>query len=48
VIRFLRRFQPRNPVLAGLYWLVLVAVAVAALFALFFAINVTPFDQPSV
>jgi hypothetical protein len=44
----LRRFQPRNPVLAVLYWLVLVVLAVAVLFAVFFALNVTPFDQPSV
>jgi hypothetical protein len=48
VIGFLRRFQPRNPVLAVLYWLVLLAVAVAVLFAIFFLIDVTPFDQPSV
>jgi hypothetical protein len=45
---FLRRFQPRNPVLAVLYWLVLAILAVAALFAIFFALDVTPFDQPSV
>jgi hypothetical protein len=48
VIRFLRRFQPRNPVLAVLYWLVLATVAVAVLFVVFFALDVTPFDQPSV
>jgi hypothetical protein len=48
VIRFLRRFQPRNPVLAVLYWLVLVALAVAVLFAAFFALDLTPFDQPSI
>lgn len=48
MIRFLRRYQPRNPVLAVLYWLVLVALAVAALFALFFVLDFTPFDQPSV
>jgi hypothetical protein len=48
VIRLLRRFQPRNPVLAVLYWLVLATVAVAALFAVFFVLDFTPFDQPSV
>ena len=48
MIRFLRRFQPRNPVLAVLYWLVLVTLAVTVLFAVFFALDVTPFDQPSV
>jgi hypothetical protein len=37
MIGFLRRFQPRNPALAFLYWLVLTAIAVAILFALFFA-----------
>jgi hypothetical protein len=47
VIRFLRRFQPRNPVLAVLYWLVLAAVAVAALWWIFSLLPVTPFDQPS-
>jgi hypothetical protein len=48
VIRLLRRFQPRNPLLAVLYWLVLVALAVAVLFAVFFLLDFTPFDQPSV
>lgn len=48
MIRFLRRFQPRNPVLAVIYWLMLAALAVAALFALFFVLDFTPFDQPSV
>jgi hypothetical protein len=52
VIGFLRRFQPRNPVLAVLYWLLLVAVAVAALFGLFFLLDevfgLAPFDAPSV
>jgi hypothetical protein len=48
VIRFLGRFQPRNPVLAVLYWLVLVALAVAALWWIFSLIPVTPFDQPSI
>jgi hypothetical protein len=52
VIGFLRRFQPRNPVLAVLYWLLLVVVAVALLFALFFVLDevfgLAPFDAPSV
>jgi hypothetical protein len=44
----LRRFQPRNPVLAVLYWLVLAAAAVAVLWTLFFLLDLTPPDQPSV
>jgi hypothetical protein len=52
VIGFLRRFQPRNPALGVLYWLLLVVVAVALLFALFFLLDevfgLAPFDAPSV
>jgi hypothetical protein len=50
VIRLLRRFQPRNPVLAVGYWLVLGALAVAILFVVFFFLDsyINPLDQPSV
>jgi hypothetical protein len=52
VIGFLRRFQPRNPVLAVLYWILLVVVAVALLFVIFFLLDelfgLAPFDAPSV
>jgi hypothetical protein len=48
----LRRFQPRNPGLAVLYWLLLVVLAVALLFGLFFLLDemfgLAPFDAPSV
>ena len=48
----LRRFQPRNPALAVLYWLLLVVLAVALLFGLFFLLDemfgLAPFDAPSV
>jgi hypothetical protein len=47
-----RRFQPRNPALAVLYWLLLVVLAVALLFGLFFLLDemfgLAPFDAPSV
>jgi hypothetical protein len=49
---FLRRRQPRNIALAVAYWVVLLAVALAALFGLFFLLDsvfgLTPFDQPGV
>lgn len=52
MIGFLRRFQPRNPVLAILYWILVLALAVAVLFALFFVLDelfgLAPFDAPSV
>jgi hypothetical protein len=52
VIGFLRRFQPRNPVLAVLYWILLVVLAVAVLFGIFFLLDevfgLAPFDAPSV
>ncbi|HJV05605.1 MAG TPA: hypothetical protein VJ868_10130 [Actinomycetota bacterium] len=52
MIGFLRRLQPRNPVLAVLYWIVLVVLAVALLFAIFFLLDevfgLAPFDAPSV
>ena len=48
----LRRLQPRNPALAVLYWVLLVVLAVAVLFALFFVLDamfgLAPFDAPSV
>lgn len=52
MIGFLRRFQPRNPILAIMYWILVLTVAVAALFALFFVLDevfgLAPFDAPSV
>jgi hypothetical protein len=50
VIRLLRRFQPRNPVLAVGYWLLWAAIAVAILFVLFFFLDsyISLVDQPSV
>jgi hypothetical protein len=39
MIRFLRKKQPRNPALAVLYWVLLVAVALAVLFALFYLLD---------
>ena len=52
MIGFLRRFQPRNPLLAILYWILVAVFAVAVLFALFFVLDevfgLAPFDAPSV
>jgi hypothetical protein len=52
VIGFLRRFQPRNPVLAVLYWIALALVVFAVLFAVFFLLDsvfgLAPFDAPGV
>ncbi|MGH2739575.1 MAG: hypothetical protein ACRDH6_03710 [Actinomycetota bacterium] len=39
MFRFLRRFQPRNVVLAILYWVVLTIVALTAIFTIFFFID---------
>lgn len=36
MLGFLRRRQPRNPILAVLYWIATTAVALAVLFALFY------------
>jgi hypothetical protein len=36
MIRWLRRFQPDNPVLAVLYWMALTLLALAVLFVLFY------------
>jgi hypothetical protein len=49
MIGFLRRYQPRNPVLAVAYWLLFAALAVAILFVAFFFLDrvFNPFD-PSV
>jgi hypothetical protein len=33
------RFQPRSPVLATLYWIVVILVLLAALFAVFFFLD---------
>ena len=52
MIGFLRRLQPRHPVLAVLYWMLLVVLAVAVLFGIFFLLDevfgLAPFDAPSV
>jgi hypothetical protein len=36
MIGFLRRRQPRNPVLRALYWAVMLVVALAILFVIFY------------
>jgi hypothetical protein len=36
MFRFLRRFQPRNAVLAVLYWLVLTIATLTVLFVIFY------------
>lgn len=36
MIGWLRGFQPRNPVLAVLYWMALTLLALAVLFVLFY------------
>ncbi|HEX9824740.1 MAG TPA: hypothetical protein VGB51_10180 [Actinomycetota bacterium] len=39
MIRLLRRWSPRNPLLAMLYWLALVAGVLVALFLLFYSLD---------
>jgi hypothetical protein len=39
VIGFLRRFQPRNPVLAVLFWALVTIVVLAMLFVAFFYLD---------
>jgi len=39
VIAFLRRRQPRNPALAVVYWLAILAVTLAVLFIAFFYLD---------
>jgi hypothetical protein len=36
---FLRRHQPRNPALAALFWLALLAAALAILFVIFYFLD---------
>jgi hypothetical protein len=36
---FLRRIQPRNPVLVVLYWILLLVAALSGLFVLFFYLD---------
>jgi hypothetical protein len=36
MIGFLRRRQPRNPVLRGLYWIVVMVVVLGLLFVIFY------------
>lgn len=36
MVGWLRRYQPRNPVLAVLYWVVATLVALAVLFVIFY------------
>ena len=43
MIGFFRRRSPRNTVLAVLYWVVLVALAVILVFALFYLLDVSRF-----
>ena len=48
MLGWLRRLQPRNPVLAVLFWLVAMLIALAALFVIFFLVDdlLTPFEEP--
>ncbi len=39
MLGFLRRRQPRNPVLAVVYWLLILAVVIAILFVAFFYLD---------
>jgi hypothetical protein len=39
MLAFLRRYQPRNPALAVLFWLVVVAVALGILFVIFYFLD---------
>jgi hypothetical protein len=49
MIGFLRRHQPRNPALAVVFWLILVALVLAILFTLFFFLgDYLPWADPGV
>jgi hypothetical protein len=53
MLGWLRRLQPRNPVLAVLYWMAATLIALAALFVVFYLLDdVLPgagrFDDPGV
>ena len=39
MVPFLGRFQPHNPFLAALYWIVVVAAVLLVLFAVFFFLD---------
>lgn len=39
MVPLFRRFQPRNPLLAAVYWVLVVAVLLAVLFAAFFYLD---------
>jgi len=39
MVPFFGRFQPRNPLLAGVYWVLVVIVLLAVLFAAFFFLD---------
>jgi hypothetical protein len=39
MLAFLRRHQPRNPALAVLFWLVLLAAAIGILFVIFYFLD---------
>jgi hypothetical protein len=39
MVPFFGRFQPRTPVLAALYWVLVAVVLLAALFAVFFFLD---------
>lgn len=49
MLGWLRRLQPRNPVLAVAFWLVATLIALAALFVIFFLLDdyLTPFEDPN-
>ena len=49
MIGFLRRHQPSNPALAVVFWLVLLVLALAILFTLFFFVgDYLPWADPGV
>jgi hypothetical protein len=49
MIGFLRRHQPSNPALAVVFWLVLLVLALAILFTLFFFLgDYLPWADPGV
>jgi hypothetical protein len=49
MLGWLRRRQPRNLVLAVMFWVVATLIALAVLFVLFFLLDdvLTPFEDPN-
>ena len=49
MLGWLRRRQPRNAVLAVLYWMAATLIALAVLFVIFFLLDdyLTPFEDPN-